>query len=189
MNNEPEVPAWTVDEMRVELDRYEEELHLEGKPRNTITSYVYPVDRFLKWLDEPYRPIRTAPLPRVARPRQRDRIPSPTMMADAGSLSREAPLERVGSFPVRRSRYDGLREHLSGRGAEQRVSLTFAEISELIGRPGLPQSAHVHRAWWANERSGSHSHARSWLDAIPARRTENVDLNGEMVDFVIEATR
>jgi hypothetical protein len=185
MNSEPELSAWTVDQLRIELDRYEEELHLEGKPRNTITSYVYPVDRFLKWLDEPYRPIRTGHLPHELRPSSNDRPPGPVTTADTGSFPRETSLHRGGSLPGRRSRYDGLRTHLSSRQVEQRVTLSFNEIGDLIGPPGLPRSAYVHRAWWANERSGSHSHARSWLDATPSRCTENVDQNMETVDFVI----
>lgn len=173
MNNEPEPAAWTVEELRVELDRYEEDLSTEGKPRNTITSYVYPVDRFLKWLDEPYSPVRSG-----RRPAQMDR-------RDVVMRTAAGPADTGGPPPVQvgRSRYDGLRTYLSGR-AEPQVRLSFAEIERIIGQP-LPSSARRHRAWWANERSGSHVHARSWLEAIPARRTANVDLNAETADFVV----
>ena len=100
MNNEPNVSAWTVQELRVELDRYEEELRAEGKPRNTITSYVYPVDRFLKWLDEPYRPIRAAPRsPFRDRPRTARDI---VMTGDGGSLDKGAPPDEVGSLQTGR---------------------------------------------------------------------------------------
>jgi hypothetical protein len=180
VNNEPDAPTWTVEQLRVELDRYEEELGTQDKPRNTITSYVYPVDRFLKWLDQPYSPIRAvvrrSPL---AEHRQNlppavstNRLPSPPLPYEGGSLQE------------RRSRYNGLRTYLSQR-SEPKVSLSFAQIDRIIGQPGLPKSARNHRAWWANERSGSHSHARSWLEANPRRRTANVDLNAETVDFVI----
>jgi hypothetical protein len=174
-NKEPDAPAWTVEELRVELDRYEEEQRAEGKPRNTITSYVYPVDRFLKWLGEPYRPIRA-----VARPPVADRRTSRgvVMMAGGGSS-----IDGGRSFQAGRSRYDGLRTYLSGR-SEPQVRLTFAEIERIIGQP-LPSSARRHRAWWANERSGSHVNARAWLEAKPPRRTANVDLNAEITDFVI----
>ncbi len=174
MNNEPGTPSWTVEELRVELDRYEEELGREGKPRNTITSYVYPVDRFLKWLGEPYRPIRAVPRPPVTDHQTgRDVV----MMKGGGSLDERKSLQ------VGRSRYDGLRTYLSGR-PEPQVRLTFAEIERIIGLP-LPSSARRHRAWWANERSGSHVHARSWLEANPPRRTAKVDLNAENADFVL----
>jgi hypothetical protein len=173
MNNEPDTAAWTVEELRVELDRYEEDLGTEGKPRNTITSYVYPVDRFLKWLGEPYRPIRA-----VSRPPVTDRRTSRDIVMMAG----EGSLGEGRSVQVGRSRYDGLRTYLSGR-SEPQVRLSFAEIERIIGQP-LPSSARRHRAWWANERSGSHVNARAWLEATPPRRTANVDLNAETADFV-----
>lgn len=71
MNTQPDKPAWTVEELRVELDRYEAELRTARSPRNTITSRIYPVDQFLDWIDEPYRPIgimpRSSPDPRTSR--------------------------------------------------------------------------------------------------------------------------
>lgn len=157
----PEDPAWTVEELRVELDRYEEELRTAGKARNTITTYVYPVDRFLNWLDAPYSPIRAVPPP-VTGPKT-----SPDLV----------------SQPSGRSRYDRLRTYLSER-PERQVRLSFSEIERIIGRP-LPPSARNHRAWWANERSGSHAHARAWLEANPPRRTARVDLNAQTAEFVI----
>ena len=160
MTRGPEDPAWTIEDLRVELDRYEAGLGAEGKARNTITTYVYPVDRFLNWLDRPYSPI--------------------------GALGpRRSPQARSGSAGAwgGRSRYDGLRTYLSER-SEPVVHLSFAEIERIIGRP-LPNSARRHRAWWANEQSGSHSHARSWLEATPSRRTANVDLNAQTADFVV----
>jgi hypothetical protein len=166
MNNEPEVPAWTIGELRVELDRYEEDLRSEAKPRNTITSYVYPVDRFLRWLDEPYSPIRATLPPKSDRPFSRDTVVVGGRSPQPG-----------------RSRYDGLRAYLSGR-SEPQVRLSFAEIEHIIGQP-LPASARRHRAWWANERSGSHVHARAWLEANPSRRTANVDMNAATADFVL----
>ena len=64
---------------------------------------------------------------------------------------------------------------------EPAVRMTFAEIERVIGRP-LPPSARKHQAWWANEESGSHSHARSWLYA--RRKTSGIDLNATIVEFV-----
>ena len=161
VNSSPDATAWTVEELRLELDRYEEELLTAGKARNTITTYVYPVDRFLNWLDRPYSPIRTGAGP----------------VTDART-SRDVASARGG-----RSRYDGLRTYLSER-SEPQVRLSFVEIERIIGQP-LPSSARRHRAWWANERSGTHVNARSWLEANPPRRTANVDLDAETADFVI----
>jgi hypothetical protein len=161
MNSPPDPAAWTVEELRVELDRYEGELRSAGKARNTVTTYVYPVDRFLNWLDRPYSPIRSV-------------------------LGTEANARTSRDFvlaPSGRSRYDGLRVHLSER-SEPQVRLSFIEIERILGQP-LPSSARRHRAWWANERSGTHVHARSWLEATPPRRTANVDLSAETADFVI----
>ncbi|HET9732037.1 MAG TPA: hypothetical protein VFP54_05120 [Acidimicrobiales bacterium] len=167
MNNELNRPAWTVEELRLELDRYEEEQRVAGKARNTVTAYVYPVDRFLNWLDGPYRPIRAMPRP----------------AAGLRSTHGVVPMAGGGSPQVGRSRYDVLRTYLSGR-SEPQVRLSFVDIEGIIGQP-LPASARRHRAWWANEQSGSHVHARSWLEANPRRRTANVDLDGETVDFII----
>lgn len=145
----------------MELDRYEEELRNAGKARNTITTYVYPVDRFLNWLDRPYSPIRAVP----------------------GTVTAARTGRDSASPPVGRSRYDGLRSYLSEQ-SEPQVRLSFAEIERIIGQP-LPASARRHRAWWANERNGTHVHARSWLEASPPRRSANVDLNAEVAEFVI----
>jgi hypothetical protein len=178
-DDEPDMSAWTVEELRVELDRYEDGLLAEGKPRNTITSYVYPVNRFLKWLDGPYRRIRTSQ-PVTERRSFGDIV----MMAGEGSPDEARSFHGGSPFHAGTSGYGGLGAYLSGR-VEPRFRLTFAEIERIMGRP-LPPSARRHRAWWANERSGSHSHARSWLHALPPRRTANVDLNGETADFVIK---
>lgn len=141
----------------MELDRYEEDLRTAGRTRNTLTAYLHPVERFLNWLEGPYRPIRGRPTPT-----------SPRSGGDVG-------LARGG-----RSRYDGLRDFLLAQ-AEPVVHLSFVEIERIIGG-SLPASARRHRPWWANEKSGSHVHARSWLDA--GRRTANVDLKTGNVDFV-----
>jgi hypothetical protein len=76
------------------------------------------------------------------------------------------------------SKYDPLREHLD-RLPPGRVQLTFNEIDLLVG--GLPPSAHRYRAWWGNERQGSHVQATGWLDT--GRRVEDVDLNAARVTF------
>jgi hypothetical protein len=79
-----------------------------------------------------------------------------------------------------RSTYDRLRLYLAERH-EPVIALTFSQIESILGRP-LPPSARRHRPWWANETSGTHTHARSWLEA--GRRTRNADLNAGTVEFV-----
>jgi hypothetical protein len=181
MNNEPDSSAWTVEELKVELDRYEAELLVADRPRNTITSYVYPVDRFLTWLSRPYRPIRAVrgPVPNPGISRAVVMGPGGSdVSAEGNDFDTASVMESRG-----RSRYDGLRTYLSGR-SEPQIRLSFSEIERIIGQP-LPSSARRHRAWWANERSGSHVHARSRHEANPPRRTAKVDLNAESADFVI----
>lgn len=43
------------------------------------------------------------------------------------------------------------------------TELTFENIEKILGFK-LPRSAHVHTAWWSNER-GTHVQARAWMDA------------------------
>jgi hypothetical protein len=76
--------------------------------------------------------------------------------------------------------YDPLGTYLA-KQSEPVVKMSFPEVERVLGRP-LPASARKHQAWWANETVGTHSHARSWLDA--RRKTRNVDLNAGTVEFV-----
>lgn len=80
------------------------------------------------------------------------------------------------------SKYEPLTNHLSSVASE-RVTLRFAAIENIIGKP-LPPSARSHNAWWANNPTG-HSHCKAWHDA--GWRTERLDLTGETVDFVRDA--
>jgi hypothetical protein len=61
------------------------------------------------------------------------------------------------------AKYDPLRRHLEGR-AGANIVMDFREIEDILGFK-LPASARTYRAWWANDQYGSHSHARSWLNA------------------------
>ena len=79
-----------------------------------------------------------------------------------------------------RSKYNPLYDHLVSANDDV-VSLSFEEIEDILGFD-LPASAHLYQAWWANEREGTHSHARSWLDA--SYETQGVDLNAQTVRFV-----
>lgn len=147
-------PSWTERDLREALDVYEDELRAAGKTRNTIATYVQHPERFINWLVK-----RAGRMPRAGAP------------AD--------PPRSVPSSP-RSSKYDPLREHLADT-AEPVITMTFADVERVLGVE-LPPSAFRHAAWWANEASGSHINARAWLEA--GRRTANVDLNTQRVDFV-----
>ena len=142
----------------MQVDRYEIELRQAGRARNTITSYVYPVERFVRWLEGAYNPSRGGAVPPAGQPPVAASLPSRS----------------------RHSRYDALRDYLLTR-SDPVVRLSFVQIEQIIGG-ALPASARRHRPWWANERSGTHVHARSWIDAN--RHTARVDLNAGTVDFV-----
>jgi hypothetical protein len=76
--------------------------------------------------------------------------------------------------------YGPLGAYLDGLDAREAV-LTFSDIERILGRP-LPASARRYQAWWANEKSGTHSHAKSWM--VAGWETRNVDLNAARVRFV-----
>ena len=80
-----------------------------------------------------------------------------------------------------RGKYAPLHRHLAKwRGEEWRV--TFSEIEAVIGFT-LPDSARVHRPWWANQgEKGGHSHALSWQMA--GWKTSQVDMIKEQVVFL-----
>ena len=69
--------------------------------------------------------------------------------------------------------------HLDER-TEPVVRMTFSQVEAVLGQ-ALPASARRHRAWWSNERVGSHVQRNAWLDA--GRSTRNVDLNAATVEF------
>ncbi|NKZ02152.1 DUF7662 domain-containing protein [Actinomadura latina] len=61
---------------------------------------------------------------------------------------------------VQREQYERLERHLRADG-RQRIEMTFAEISALIGA-ALPSSAFSYQAWWATD--PKHTQAL-WVDA------------------------
>jgi hypothetical protein len=81
------------------------------------------------------------------------------------------------------SRYDAISQALGSAGGPT-VDMAFTQLDRLVG--GLPASARRHRAWWANEASGTHSHARSWLSV--GWRVDQVDLNAGRVRFYRSGT-
>jgi hypothetical protein len=78
------------------------------------------------------------------------------------------------------SKYTPLGRHLAEQPSRE-IRLAFSEIERLLG-DSLPASAHNHRAWWANERSGPHPQAHAWMDA--GWRVDSVNLATQQVTFV-----
>ena len=80
--------------------------------------------------------------------------------------------------PPTRSKYKPLRDWLTATEGDTAMA-TFDEVATLVG--SLPASAWKHQAWWANESSGSHSQALSWLTA--GFRVESFDQSEGWVRF------
>lgn len=47
---------WTLDELRDELARFEQDLRAAGLKENSVHTYVDRTDRFLRWLADDYQP-------------------------------------------------------------------------------------------------------------------------------------
>jgi hypothetical protein len=97
------------------------------------------------------------------------------LVAPSYSSSAATPRRNVSAGAT----YQPLSAHLGALG-QTRVALTFSAIERILGR-ALPASARKHRAWWSNEQSGSHSHARAWMDV--GWRVAAVDFNAGRVEF------
>ena len=93
------------------------------------------------------------------------------------SLKRRELLRRTAE----RGKYAPLYRHLQTlKGSEWRT--TFDEIEKLLGFE-LPDSARIHRPWWANQgERGGHSHALAW--EIAGWKTSQVDMVNEKLAFL-----
>ena len=79
------------------------------------------------------------------------------------------------------SKYAALATYLAGTYRGVPMHLGFGEIENVLGFQ-LPNSARSHRAWWANETRGSHSHAQyGWVAA--GFEVGRVDFRSEHVSF------
>jgi hypothetical protein len=76
-------------------------------------------------------------------------------------------------------KYGPLKAHLERRRGRPEM-LSFEEIEAIIGS-GLPRSATAHRAFWANDNEGYHTHARAWMGA--GYRVAYVDRENKVVRF------
>lgn len=82
---------------------------------------------------------------------------------------------------AQRGKYAPLYHHLvKWRRKEWRA--TFSEIEKVLGF-SLPDSARIHRPWWANQgERGGHSHALAW--EMAGWKTSQVDMVDERVVFI-----
>src|SRR5258708_10773471 len=120
---------WTAEELRSELNRYEEMLRAAGKTRNTVNTYVQHPERFINWLDGRYRPA------------QADRTWE-VDLAVSGNGTGLAASDK--SWSGRSSRYDPLGRYLAGP-FDPGVHISFAEIERLLSGP-LTASTRRHRS-------------------------------------------
>jgi hypothetical protein len=85
---------------------------------------------------------------------------------------------------AQRGKYAGLYRHLAALSASE-WRVRFDEVEDLLGFR-LPDSARIHRPWWANQgERGGHSHALAW--EMAGWKTSQVDMAGEVVTFVRNA--
>lgn len=63
--------TWTMDEMLVELERYEKAMEDANMTPETIQSYVDRAHRFVGWLDGDYKPAEHFDRPRYRYPEHR----------------------------------------------------------------------------------------------------------------------
>ena len=93
------------------------------------------------------------------------------------SDKRRELLERA----AQRGKYAPLYNHLKSLSSKEWPA-TFEEIERILGF-SLPDSAHIHRPWWANQgERGGHSHALAW--EMAGWKTSQVDMGGERLTFV-----
>lgn len=81
-----------------------------------------------------------------------------------------------------RGKYAALFHHLEAMPLpENRWDVSFADLETILGFP-LPDSARLHRPWWANQKQGNgHSHALAWQAA--GWETSSVNITGETLVF------
>jgi hypothetical protein len=76
-------------------------------------------------------------------------------------------------------KYEPLKRYLESR-SDDSWPAHLSDIEHVLGF-ALPASAYKYYAWWANETSGTHSHAKSWQEA--GWNTRDVNLEDNFVRF------
>jgi len=84
-------------------------------------------------------------------------------------------------------KYEPLQRYLESLDSDS-WHASLADIERILGF-GLPKSAYRYYAWWANETSGSHSHAKSWQEAGWNTRDVNLEDNCLRFERVARAFR
>lgn len=135
---------------------------LNGRP---MTSEEF---RRLTELCGQRNPIPATPSFNPPRPLMQER---PDSSEPPSAWGQTSPSERPSIFESARSstpasgdyrgKYQPLYDFLKRQTADQ-VSLTFAELEELLGFP-LPNSAYTYSVWWTS--SSGHTQTQSWLRA------------------------
>jgi hypothetical protein len=91
------------------------------------------------------------------------------LLRDAAKRGKYAPL------------HDFLVERFLLQSTEKEWKTTFQEVEGILGFR-LPNSARIHRPWWANQaQAGGHSHALAW--EMAGWRTAEVNLGAETLAF------
>ncbi len=95
--------------------------------------------------------------------------------------------ERLMREAAARGKYAPLYRHLLSLRSMTEWRTGFGALERVLGFR-LPDSARLHRPWWANSRKGSgHSHALAWQAA--GWRTARVDLEAETLAFERDAAQ
>jgi hypothetical protein len=76
-------------------------------------------------------------------------------------------------------KYANLRAFLAG-SSQPRIKMSFAQVAA-AAKVKLPASAFRHPQWWQND-AEHHVQAKAWIEA--GYKTENVDIDGQSVEFV-----
>ena len=84
------------------------------------------------------------------------------------------------------SKYSPITEFLKNQPSDKRdLTVTYETLEKVLGF-SLPKSAHTHRPWWANEKEGSHTQARAWMEA--GWKVDSVDFSKLRVRFKRESS-
>lgn len=97
-------------------------------------------------------------------------------------LEGKTPPEERNSHSETSKKYRFLADYLYNSGKDS-IRLTFAEIEDIL-KIKLPNSAHNHRAFWAN--TTSHSIALSWLNV--GYQTVEVNIDDKYIVFEKQRT-
>ncbi len=100
-------------------------------------------------------------------------------LAKCRTSAKQSRLHFFAREVIQVGKYDPLRSYLESQ-SDRNVTLSFDQLERILGFE-LPASASRHRPWWANEREGQHSHARSWMGC--GWRVSYVDLHARRVEF------